>query len=279
MLVLESCNLHAVDAGGHAGGAEPVVNVDDAHIGGATVEHAQQGRDTAETRTVSDARRHGDDGRSDESSDDAGQGAFHSGDTDDDAGGSELVPVAKQTVESGDTNVVNGFGAIAERAGGHQGFFRDGDVACAGGDDENRALSANLAIALDDDGARKRMEPGCAREAFDGGVDAAIGASDENIVAGMPASEHGTNNFGDLLRRFATPENDLSETLAERTVMVDLGEAQVLEGQMAEPLERSLFRHAAGANSAEEFANGFLIQGGLILSPQCVRFVRRRRRR
>jgi hypothetical protein len=70
----------AVDAGGDAGGAETVVDIDDGDVGGATVEHAEERGDAAEAGAVADAGGDGNDRRGDEATDDAGQRAFHSSD-------------------------------------------------------------------------------------------------------------------------------------------------------------------------------------------------------
>ena len=77
--------LHANDAGGHARGAEPVVDIYDACIRGATIEHGEQSGDTAESRAIVNAGGHGDDRRENEPGDDAGQRAFHARHTDNDA--------------------------------------------------------------------------------------------------------------------------------------------------------------------------------------------------
>ena len=46
--------------------------------------------------------------------------------------------------------------------------------------------------------------------------------------------QEGLRDRGDLLGRLALAEDDLGKALAYRPVVVDLGEAQVLEGQVAQ---------------------------------------------
>lgn len=75
-----------VNHAGLVGGAESVIDVDDADAGGAAVEHGQEGGESAEGGAVSDAGGDGDDGAVGQTGDDAGQGAFHAGDGDDDVG-------------------------------------------------------------------------------------------------------------------------------------------------------------------------------------------------
>jgi len=75
-----------IDTGGYTGSAESVVYVDDGYVGGAAVEHAEQGGDAAEAGAVAYAGGDGNDGDSDEAAYYAGECAFHAGDTDDYAG-------------------------------------------------------------------------------------------------------------------------------------------------------------------------------------------------
>src|SRR5437764_10836666 len=70
-------HLLSVDEAGDEARAEAVVNVDDRDVRGAGVEHAEEGRHAAEACAVADARRHGDDGRGDESADDRRRSEEH----------------------------------------------------------------------------------------------------------------------------------------------------------------------------------------------------------
>src|SRR6266516_2172071 len=96
----------SVDAGGHAGGAEAVVDVDDGDVGGATVEHAEESGDAAEACAIADAGGNGDDRHGDEAADDAGKGAFHSGNTNNHARLRQFFSMLEQAVNPGDANVV-----------------------------------------------------------------------------------------------------------------------------------------------------------------------------
>ena len=46
----------------------------------------------------------------------------------------------EEAVNAGDANVVEVLGAITHHSGGEQGFFGDGDVAGASGNDEDSSL-------------------------------------------------------------------------------------------------------------------------------------------
>ena len=60
------------------------------------------------------------------------------------------------------------------------------------------------------------------------------------------------NDCFDLFGRFARPVDSLREAPAERAVMVDLGEAQILVGQCREAVDGLLRRDAAGADGLEQ---------------------------
>ena len=60
----------------------------------------------------------------------------------------------------------------------------------------------------------------------------------------------------DLLRGLARPEDRLREAAAQRPVVVDLGEAQVLVGEGLQALGRLLGRDGARAHGVEQVAEG-----------------------
>src|SRR5919198_1146574 len=95
----------AVDEAGDEARAEAVVNVDDRDVRGAGVEHAEEGRHAAETCAVADARRHGDDGRGDQSADDRRQSALHSGGDYEDARRAQTLALGHDAVYACDPGV------------------------------------------------------------------------------------------------------------------------------------------------------------------------------
>src|SRR6266550_1790623 len=144
-------SLQTVEAGGHAGGAKAVVDVDNGDVGGATVEHPEERGDATEAGAVADAGGNGDDRHGDEAADDAGKRAFHSGNTNNHARLRQLFSMLEQAVNPGDANVVQMLGAVAHHAGRQQRFFRYRNVARPGGNHEDRSFSGNFLDALDDD--------------------------------------------------------------------------------------------------------------------------------
>ena len=84
-----------------------VVDIDHADPGRATGHHAQQSGHAVKRRAVTYAGRNGDDRFIDQATDHAGQCALHAGDDDEYPGAAQILHSRKQTVQSGDANVVN----------------------------------------------------------------------------------------------------------------------------------------------------------------------------
>ena len=97
-----------------------------------------------ESRSIANAGGNGDDWDSDQSSDDAGQSAFHAGTDDDDARFGQHPAMGEQTMNAGDSYVVEMLDAIAHEFGGDDRFFGNRDVAGSGGNHRNDALSVAL---------------------------------------------------------------------------------------------------------------------------------------
>jgi hypothetical protein len=64
----------------------------------------------------------------------------------------------------------------------------------------------------------------------------------------------------DLRRRLAFTEDDLRHTRAQGAMMIDFGEAEILEGQMAQASDRSVGREFAFADLLEKLADRFGVQ-------------------
>src|SRR5882762_3434768 len=89
-----------VDEGAAEGGAEAVVDIEDADVGGAAVEHGEKGGEAGEVGAVADGGRDGEDGAWDQAADHAGQSAFHTGDGDDGAAVLQGGDVSEEAVEA-----------------------------------------------------------------------------------------------------------------------------------------------------------------------------------
>src|ERR1700737_781571 len=142
----------------------------------------------------------------------------------------------EEAVNACDPDVIQPLGAIAHHARGQQRFFRDRNVAGSRRDDENLSLAGYLLIALDRDYAGESMK---LRHALHGRIRAPNGfkndsvrASDEDILPAAFMPQHGLNNFPYLLGRLALGKNDFGVSLAQRAMMIHLGEAQILKGEV-----------------------------------------------
>jgi 4-amino-4-deoxy-L-arabinose transferase-like glycosyltransferase len=116
---------------------EAAVDVHDDDVGRTAVEHRQQRRHAGEGRAVADACRHGHDGTVDQPADNAGQSPVHAGHDDNGIGPAKLGPVAQETVDAGDADIGEQRRLAPQRAGGDDGFLRDGQVAGASCQDDD----------------------------------------------------------------------------------------------------------------------------------------------
>ncbi len=75
----------------------------------------------------------------------------------------------------------------------------------------------------------------CLGDARRNGLERApIRAGDEQAVAG---GDDALGDRGDLFRRLPRPKNDLRASLPQRAMVVDAGEAQILERRLAQKLK------------------------------------------
>ena len=68
------------------------------------------------------------------------------------------IAVFQEPMNAGDADVVEMLDPIAHQACSEQGFFSDGNVAGACGDDEDSALAGEFAIAFDGDDAGESVK-------------------------------------------------------------------------------------------------------------------------
>ena len=155
--------------------------------------------------------------------------------------------MGEEAVDAGDSDVVEVLDAVAHEFGGDDGFFGDGDVAGAGRDDEDGAFAlaflGGRAIAMEGDATGKRA---VFEKVGVGGV-LALGEGGEDFVELFLGGARGEDvgfvlgevdeNVGDLPGRLALAENDFGHAVAESAVVVDVGEAEVLERKMAQALD------------------------------------------
>src|SRR5713226_3712333 len=244
--------LQMVDHAREAAGAEAVVDIHHADVGGATVQHSQQRRQPAEARAVTRAGRHGDHRHADQARHHAWQSSLHPGDADDHARSLELLAMPQEPMQPGHADIVDGLGAVAHHFRGQAGLLGNRDIAGARRKSQNQPLARARMVAPDGDRARKRMEFRLAAQPPYGTIDAFAGARNQDIVLRGPRTQHSADNPGDLLRSLAWGEDGLGKTLAQRAVVVNLGKAEVFKRQVAQPLDGLRDRKAPGSHPVKK---------------------------
>jgi len=224
--------------------------------------------------------------------------------------------VGEEAVDAGDSDIVEMLDAVAHEFGGDDGFFGDGDVAGAGGDNRDHALAVELAVAVEGDGSGfgavgeilfeagavwggcfgladfflavliaaililaililaisilaifmaevsvpasffVALMVGAFRKGGANGLELFFGGAGREDVAVFVMGGKVDENLCHLGGRFALAENHLGHALAEGTVVIDLGEAEVFEGEMAKALDGLVGGELFGANFVEEAGQG-----------------------
>src|SRR5712692_4536744 len=250
--------LQMIDHAREATGAEAVVDIHHADVGSATVQHGQQRRQPGEAGAITRAGRHGDDRHADQARHHAWQSSLHPGDADDHARSLELLAMPEEPMQPGHADIVDGLGAVAHHFRGQAGLLGDRDIAGAGREGQNQPLARARMAAPDGNRPRKRMEFRLAAQPPYGTIDAFAGARNQDVVLGSPRAQHSADNPGDLLRSLARGEDGLGKTLAQRAVVVNLGEAEVFKRQVAQPLDGLRDRKAPGSHPVKEPPNVWL---------------------
>ena len=80
------------------------------------------------------------------------------------------------------------------------------------------------------------------------------GAGNKNVFR---AREQCVRDADDLVRRFAQAEDDFGHPVAQRAVVIDLGEAEILEGHVAHAFHGFVNAAGAAADAFEERAKLF----------------------
>src|SRR5512146_1085041 len=205
-------NLQPIDHGGDVSGAEPVVDVHDSHVGSAGVYHAEQRRQSAEGCAIANAGGNGDDRYADEAADDAGQCPLHSGANHDHACVGEFQFVSKETVNSGDANIVDSANVIAHQLGCNRGFFGDRDVAGSGADNRDSSLPQLLVLLAQREGAGELIIVSLAEFPAHGAHLLRGDAGREDTV---PALGQTAEYLREMLGFLTGPEDDLGHAGAE----------------------------------------------------------------
>src|SRR4029077_3045703 len=90
-----------------------------------------------------------------------------------------------------------------------------------------------------------------------------LGGSGRQHVAAV--SSQSGENVRHLARRFALGKNDFRHSLAQGAMVVDLGETEILKGQVAQALYGLVRRETLFSNLLEELAKGLGIHADVIV--------------
>jgi hypothetical protein len=146
----------------------------------------------------------------------------------------EPVAFTKQTVNACNADIVEAIDDVSHQFGSHDGFFRHGQIRRARAHDEHRAVTWRDVAG----GARN-----CPRLSVIRGVsdDGAHGIECFGRGAGhqqrMARADNPAGNRRDLGRSFAYAEDDLRETLADMSMRIDAGVAEIVQRHGAQRLE------------------------------------------
>ena len=165
--------------------------------------------------------------------------------------------MGQQAVNARDSDVVNVLNVVAHHFRGDDSFFGDGDVAGSRRDDHDHALAVLLAITLEHDGASQWTILRAVCVVAHAAATAAYCSSVARVASTLPPwAARRAKDFGDLAGRFALGKNHLGHTVAQGAMVIDLGETQVLEGQVTQALDGVVGGEALFANLLEELAKG-----------------------
>ncbi len=215
---------------------EAIVDIDDGNACGTAIEHSQKGGNTAKACACADTGGNGNYGTAYQTSYDAGQSPFHSCYNDDDIGVLELLYMSEQSVQTGNTNITNQLCTLAHNLSGNLCFRCDGQISSAGGNYRDNGLRRfdffllqhNRLCRLLISDIRKFF---CFDQCLENIL---LCPSGEDIIAFFSEVRE---DFSYLFGGFAGAVDDFREAAANLAVMVHVGKAQILERQMAQPLD------------------------------------------
>ena len=201
--------------------------------------------------------------------------------------------MGKKPVNASDSNVIEMLNAIAHKFRRNNGFFGHRNVAGSCRDDSNDSFAVELVVAIKRDASRDRAvfkvrnldsAPGFAvfetldfpcshplsvarivrpalfvRKRYSYSFVLFFCDACRQNVASM--SSQPREDLGHLRGSFALAEHDFWHALPKRSVMVELGEAQILKRKMAESLDSLVGGKLLGADFGEEPSERVRVHG------------------
>src|SRR5258706_3357639 len=163
----------------------------------------------------------------------------------------------QQAVYARDSDVIDMLNVIAHQFRGDDRFFGDRNVAGSRRHDHDHALAISLAITLEHDGASQgtilRSMLGQVYSGGDSSILFLVGPRRQHVAT---VSGQAVEDFRYMARRFALGKYHLGHALAQGTMVVDLGEAEVLKGQVTEALDGLVGGEVFFADLLEQLAKG-----------------------
>src|SRR4030095_6505120 len=132
-------SLQVIDRAGDRGSTKSVIDIHDRYPARTAVQHSEQGRHTTKAGAVPDAGWHGNHGGIHQSPYHARKRAFHPGHDDEHAGTEKSRVLGKQTVESGDSDIVESVDAVPHDFCRDGSLFGDWQIGGAGRGDAHSA--------------------------------------------------------------------------------------------------------------------------------------------
>ncbi len=153
-----------------------------------------------------------------------------------------------QPVQAGHAAVEHALDMVAHRLRGDRGLLGHRQIGGARADDDDQpdAVSRDR---LDHDHSRGLVHLARQPAREQRGHHRRLGAGGEHVVVRLRQPPHDGDH---LLRRLALTEDGLGHALAQRAVQIHAGEAQVLDGQRAEPGQRLLGSERAGRDGLQQ---------------------------
>ena len=204
---------------------------------------------------VADRRRNRDHRHVDEAAHDARECALHAGDNDNHARGLQAVTVSEQAVDAGHAHIGEQVDGLSHRGNRLDGFLRHGEIARARADDKH--VAQNSWLLLRD---TERYGPGCRvvprlRDRFQ---------KCRRLILADPCAEEVGATFhyvaGDrhhLFDGLRLTEDYLGHSLAQRSMMIDRREPDILVRLPLQFRKRRLDVEFARAHSVEHASNAF----------------------
>jgi len=246
-------SVQPVDQRRDVSGSEAIIDIDDADVRGAGVEHAEQRCHPFERCAIANAGGNGDHRNSDETSDDAGQRALHPRTNDHDTSFGQRLAICQQTMDAGDADIVEVLDFVSHHFGGDDSLFRDRDVAGSRRDYGDDAFAVFRCVLLQDDGAGERAVVDAANSFLYRSKLFFIRTCGEDVASVLRQSR---KNSGYLRRRFPLAEDDFRHASAQCAVMIDLGKPEIFKWKMAKAVDGIVGLQMAFSDFFEELADG-----------------------